>query len=986
MRRSLRCGLAADRIEPATTRHHAKSFMIPASISRLRDPRLRLLSGRTLTAILTFAAAALLVPAALAGGNSDEPGALASDGRWYTTGGCAARTSNSDAAPTLDRPARAWSRAFAGEIEEEPLVWDDHVFLSCKRDATTRALHVLSLRTGRPLCPPRIFPTPVPLSPTVWNGRVLVRSAPSELTAFAVAGGALSSTWRRPADFVYGPPLWFEDEIYVVDGDTLLRLATDRERPVWDQMGVYRGRPSLRGTQVYITRFGRGAPWIESLSRSSGRRDRLFELTQPLEIPPEHTDIRLTVLDDHVAVHTPPFDERSADMFSRRVCIGPRRSLPEYEIRAYRLAGEIAALGPGWIGYLDDPSAGRFLGSPEPGKGNEFSMYATGRVHPEFLYPARSVSLARGVAYVGHRAFEPESGRIHWMTDRPARFRAIPLRRSLLLVDAANRLSYLRPRRLDDSVAIWPTAPASSSTGPVRHESATVVLRDGSTRTATVTIDPHDTPPRFSGDSLNGDDIAYVETANRRPLYAASERDLLHAVLDLAAADADAAIDATADRRRAPTRSPKRAGAGAVVTEQVFLRAANLPPDGRDRALLVLLREVLERDPAHERAHRTVRALLPAGIAAPRPFDALDVLEFIEIRRTMPVEVFVKTEPTAGTRTPADTVARDIGGQREFPRELAAARAGWRPDLVGYRSPQLLVITPVAQRPGAIARCLSLGELVCDTLGDIFGLESHESDSDPLTLRLYESQSEYIERAAGKSANARGEGIGLGLEWTAGFYAASTNRSHIFLPAGATGFDQVGETYAHELTHHWLQQNIHRLGDGRGKRTVASRRDPDGRGYWIVEGFATFIQEQPFDLERRRIDDTDPGHGATSLAFVADSDAELLLPWEAVTHAPWRLYAGLSLEETDEIEAAGHLGRVRPMSQMRAFYLQSAAICHYLYRADDGRRRGALLEYLRRFYTGGIDAGDFEEIFGATSLEIGRATETFARGIASKRR
>lgn len=116
--------------------------------------------------------------------------------------------------------------------------------------------------------------------------------------------------------------------------------------------------------------------------------------------------------------------------------------------------------------------------------------------------------------------------------------------------------------------------------------------------------------------------------------------------------------------------------------------------------LIDLVRKVLAENPAHPAAAARVRTMLPAGLKPKDPFVAADWLDFAEAVSYSPVEIVADPEPGA-----VPTEAQRI--YEEW-------RVKWRSDLVAYHSRRLLIITPV-ERPGAVAICLSPGELMCAT-------------------------------------------------------------------------------------------------------------------------------------------------------------------------------------------------------------------------------------------------------------------------------
>ena len=106
----------------------------------------------------------------------------------------------------------------------------------------------------------------------------------------------------------------------------------------------------------------------------------------------------------------------------------------------------------------------------------------------------------------------------------------------------------------------------------------------------------------------------------------------------------------------------------------------------------------------------------------------------------------------------------------------------------------------------------------------------------PLALLLYETQNEYVtqsQRAGSLPEIARG--------WMAGHYSPSERLSRMFVPERDARSEALLETYAHELTHHWLDT---RAPFDVPRRTSDARRLP---GFWVVEGFATMLEEFRLD-------------------------------------------------------------------------------------------------------------------------------------------
>ncbi len=291
--------------------------------------------------------------------------------------------------------------------------------------------------------------------------------------------------------------------------------------------------------------------------------------------------------------------------------------------------------------------------------------------------------------------------------------------------------------------------------------------------------------------------------------------------------------------------------------------------------------------------------------------------------------------------------------------------ADWREDVVVFESDQLLIVTSL-QRPGAIARCLSLGELVCDALTEMFGEPPADRKRKALLLYLFSTKEEYLARSGTRFRNEPF------LDQTAGHYDTKANLSRIFLPRGEEGFASVRGTYVHELTHHWIQERCPTF-EGRQEDHLRS----DLAGYWVVEGMATFVESFEFDT-RARTWESDV-MSAQALDVLANSAAGSRLTWKTVFGMNSDVLYGTGLSGSLTVGSSWTLGLRRKLTAQHLFYLQAAAACHYLYHADGGEHRPALIDFMTSFYTEDTFGLDFALAFGRGAEEVGKAVEAYAR-------
>lgn len=402
------------------------------------------------------------------------------------------------------------------------------------------------------------------------------------------------------------------------------------------------------------------------------------------------------------------------------------------------------------------------------------------------------------------------------------------------------------------------------------------------------------------------------------------------------------------------------AGEHAAFWRRVDAVRAAFPPGVQAR----LYEAMLQRQPRHPEATAGVRELVLAAFFADVPADKVGRicrndadthgwLECLAISAEMPLEIALPPDRNTGID--------------EEERRLGQLVSRWRPDLVCFRTENLRVMTPRVN-PGSIARCLRMGELVSRTLNDVFSQgRAERPTSSRLTLYLYESKGEYRK----KSVPAGVSGLG-GKEWSAGHYSTKDNVQHIYLPSPRAEFDKVMATYAHELTHNWVMMKCPLF---TFEQTLA-RRGPQ-TGFWIVEGIADFVEEFRWDLEAGLAEAwNDRGD---SLDIVRNLDPESLLPWEFVFTATQEEFHALSPEPKHKVPISWKQGWSRNVSDLRLFYVQSAATCQYLYHGDDEGTREAFLHYVASYYTARTDELSPEAAFGCDAAELGRRVEAFAR-------
>lgn len=963
-------------------------------------------------------------------------------GCWTMQDGCPAR-SGATRTPGVRGPlVEAWSLQLGAErdlLYDEPRVWGSHVYVSVQRPDQSHVLYVLRLSDGRPLADPISFPAHGSLDLSVWDDVVLVRSAPDRLDAYRLRAGRLEPFWSAKADNRFYSPMLCGDRVYALDGPMIRAWKLGSDKELWRLGGdEYRGRLALRGDDLYALRVDEvGNAKLVVVVPGTGRvRTTIFAGASPQPgLPPRGDLAEIAVLESDVFVRF-PYELRASGTkpfqtsWIRRTAIP---GLPSVHLDSRLLSYGClpVAAGRGWLvtlrGERGGPRLVRCKDDPHAAQSTLQTVLASDAHHPDYARVTAPYSVAGGVAYAGRRAFDLASGRILWegakpehapLAGSPARFiRPVPASETLLVVPSGRRLTALRPEGdLAARALFFGPAAAPGGTEPVRGQGV-VFFTDDTWHDGAFEIAPDHktlTTLRRSGRQTRAgkhamDDVVFVLDTDGNLVFASSciglERDLARYHFLRHAADYDrlareahrtwdpalmrrliaaAAARGVTERRlkfprqqlaglvRRPRKTDEKRRARILEEEKKLseedariTRTAleSTLDDSRWPVQETFLRRLTAEGLGGEKAARIVKARLPSFLVPPEPFRPLEWIDLADVLWKSKARRLEKPDGDAATLTHEE-------------REYGAALRSWRKDLVALESGDLLVLTPLA-KPGRIGGCLSMGTLVCEALNEVFqGGRDVRTDPWPLILRLYESKEEYLAASSDSSLPA---GERAQMEWTSGHFDPQKGFSLIYLPDRRKAWEQVMATYAHELTHHWI--------DERCPLFKASDRKyvPASPGYWIVEGMATFLEEFRWNLEARTWSATNPH--ADSLDVVANAGPEQLLPWRKVygltNPAFWRLKRS---DEQRKVFTRWCLGTYAVVSEARMFYDQAAATCHYLYHAG-AKERAALLEYVRLRYTGNLvpKTDTIQKVFGCSPDELGRRVVAYARSQAAER-
>jgi len=962
-------------------------------------------------------------------------GELAPVGRWYTHGGSASRCGAAAAGPDFTGPLEtAWEFAVDGEIEEEPLAWDEHVVVvSVKRkegeEPKERTLHVLRLLDGKPVLPARRVASDVPLRPSLWNRVIAYREGKNGLRAEQIGATQLVRRLRYDTKGEVSSPLLFGNEVYYTQDGRLERIDLGASQPAWSYEGNFRGRVSLLGDHVFGLRFARlSEPTLALVDRHSGKLVVQEHSTEHGHAVDHSVDVCIAATRGCAAVR---FDVEAARsdpdisntvLFTRVSAAGVER----LSASGFGHSEQPPVLWDGipFLVYAGDEGRYWQLCPRRRGRWWTFDV-ADAEHYPDVVSRRLPATVIHDAIVVGDVAFDAETLRVLWQADLKPTQRTVPAGRTLLVTSGA-RLIALRD----------PHVPAAHTAVDAARDvgSGAVVLQDGRVHRGKYRFDPAakavtlaaaggrkgevvplaqvlwaedgTTPLHFADAAVVARAMQLLIEDQARKGYAALavkagrsndprtiSRYLVEA-LELGADEGDVvAAQRQLERlRRAPLRV-EDAVVRAVDAEEAKLRQAladlpwqraqALPREAAPlRALLTAIALRLAGD--HPAASAWVREQLPQDMPVPEPFVAEQWLLFAEAARRRPMRVVAETGP-------------DHAYERE---QLAKARASWRKDLMAVCSDRLCVLAP-PDVAGAVGMCLATGELVVDCLEGMFaGIGTSRAGSQRLLIKLYGTRDEYVDRAAQEviafdkaqrereraEAKERGEEVDgggkpadaaeeakkaaeqllrekRGLALTLGIFVPDEGVTRLYMPAGKEGHAGVLATFAHELTHHWLELRGPRFEMPKDARPRIARP-----GHWIVEGFPTFVESFAWDLERKAFATDGSSMELEMFAASAASDRN---PWSRqLTYSQVNMHRHLSKEFRTFVRRNGYLGP-NLLSQCNFFYVQGAATCAYLYHAEEGKHRRALLEYVVNYYSGLTDKLAPDVAFDVSADQLG---------------
>lgn len=889
--------------------------------------------------------------------------AQSSEREWNQPRGNGAGTAHIDLAPVRALPVVVWKKTL-GVLVCEPVAWGGVVYAAAG-DKGVRKLHALALDTGEPVAKPALLPAKGPLHIAVWQGTVVATQGDG-VVFYSARGDQLAPRERRVAGSFPGAPAVHAGVAYACG--TVAKAANCRletiditQQKSLGSLGPARGRPAVIdrghageveiGAAVFKYDDEREEDvfgFAECLGWGAGTKSPTFGAPAVK---------MLTTTDAPVAGKSSPDDAFVGHLFPRE---GERAGtwfvhtpVPFHALGGKKLHTLILPFALSPIVTAPVLHDGRALGFSASGELIVFDKDGKfGLVVPKTeKLPAGArpgpATMARDVLYLGNWAVELPAGRVLWCD--PALTATTPL---LPLADARIVYGTAAGELVcagDPNVKLAPAALVAGAT-PVRLTAPSsgdgVVLASGAHVAGAVTrldggrvrvAQAASEPREFAAEELaliaSGTDITRVgaEHAVYSAFVAAQRQSWFDLVEKLFASWRE--IGCPADSQRLVTEAqawglaPDRAAAWSrTLTGKAATTSSNT---GKQRA-----RVAAEEDAARK---RTCDAFLAASEWCEKHGLALSASALlVHAEIVLPEQARVREREAA--LLPRDFPGHDADARATTWSHLARAilpcggvlvpqsdaawerarTAPWNADAFALRTPNVILISRERDTE-VLGQCLRDADRTVRLLSALLPRPAGTPAPQgvPLDVRLHASRADFLAEAARAGAE---------MAWASGYYSPRENVSRFYVPRGETNADPLARDLAgvlvHELTHHYISARW--LGDD-AHPALGDARQP---GFWIVEGFARFVEDQVVEMERRgeRFDD-DTVRSIDAAAAVMGQGGKASL--KSFLQLPQAGFAQLPADQPIFVQLRNTLGKLG-ITPKTLFYEQAGSLVYFL--------------------------------------------------------
>lgn len=907
---------------------------------------------------------------------------------WYQPNGDAGNTSAADVLAVRGEPERAWTLSL-GEIVSEPVAWGD-LLLVITRESGNRTLHVRRIEDGEPVTRTNLGRGSEAWL-GIWQGSVVVVEE-EVVRTFTLMTDQLKRGKVLRGD--YQPRACLEGEWLFAGGkDAFVHLVDVKRGRLLDSKKLGLCTPAFANGHVVSPRVVEG---------ERGQPDALFLAQLKVTGSGTKTTLKKFVEDSGVVVDRYPEPGDYEDSYVIALTGAP--ATPSYGARPWFVrsptpidspAGDdiFGALFPeGGLSRISTRPAvwnGELYGFDPDGTlirqrsdGGYYDVVTLDQLPPG-ARPAPA-TIARGVAYLGNWAVELESQRVLWCDpDLKAEGALLPVADGRFVYwTEQDELVCCRDSQSATAIAAEASTGSLAVPAPTRPGSGdAVILADGTRIVGAVEIgedyevivtpaggEPRSFPENKVALLENGGEIEFVgEQFGVREAWA---RVLNVAALDLLEKqfraylkprlldECQRLLDEAAERGMDLASRRKLANELATKTKST---ASNLERQRKslekkeEKAREKIVEEYLvasawcleqELPEAATALLADARALGVADEGILERASALVPEEFpwrsAEKAREMWLAWAVELLPAGATFIAPDDETWD---------ELEGTV--WRKKTLGLVTRNLRLLTRSTD-PVVIGACLRNGEGAVRVLEELLGSAGTSMLNQRLDVRIHANREEYLDECTPAGTYA--------MPWSAGYYSPYERVSRFYVfdekKLGAPITRELHKTLTHELTHQYLCQRWVT------SNTVAVA-EPMAPGFWVVEGFARFIEDQVVELGRTGSglnDDTVKSVDASARLV----EREALIPIKTLVEMTQIQFARIDDSETVDVRLTNTLQLAR-LDQRSIFYEEAGSLVFFLMNRQGEAGREKLIEYMKSYYLGNSERRGWKELGFKTS-------------------
>jgi hypothetical protein len=258
---------------------------------------------------------------------------------------------------------------------------------------------------------------------------------------------------------------------------------------------------------------------------------------------------------------------------------------------------------------------------------------------------------------------------------------------------------------------------------------------------------------------------------------------------------------------------------------------------------------------------------------------------------------------------------------------------------LGFRTRNILLYC-MDEDPAVCGKALFLAEGTIRSLQVLLNagtVEAVTGDAARLEVRIHKNRKAYLDEQSATGAKA--------MEWSGGYFSPAEGISRFYVDRGEKDREppdmkELGRVLTHELTHHYMEV-----------RWMERRGGGGGAGYWVIEGMATFVENQAIQMDRRGF--------AFDDRTVSDLDALATIEGQGSGLFKAERFVDMTHGDFDKLGNSAFI-RVklrsstgdRHFSERALWYAQAGALSFFMLHERGAEGRERFVGYVRQHYMG----------------------------------